>query len=104
MRHEGHIKTIEPLSKNCGEPIDTSFANQDYAALAHEFAIESRYDGKLVLTCWHHGNIPSSAAKNQTTHALAFMLCDLVTAVEYGNTKDQRRPFLTSYRCCVASF
>lgn len=53
-------ETIEPLSKSCGLPIDTSFADQDYAALAQELT-RPRYDGKLVLVCWHHGNIPSLA-------------------------------------------
>jgi broad specificity phosphatase PhoE len=54
-------ETIEPLSKACGLPIDGSFADQDYAALADELATKSQYDGKLVLICWHHGNIPSLA-------------------------------------------
>jgi broad specificity phosphatase PhoE len=54
-------ETIEPLSKACGLPIDSSFADQDYDALANELATEPQYNGKLVLICWHHGNIPPLA-------------------------------------------
>ena len=61
-------ETIEPLSKACGLPIDSSFADQDYAALAHELATKPRYDGKLVLICWHHGNIPPLAHALNAKH------------------------------------
>jgi hypothetical protein len=39
--------------------IDATFAEQDYSALAAEILLESRFIGKLLLVCWHHGNIPS---------------------------------------------
>lgn len=61
-------ETVEPLSKACGLPIDTSFADQDYAALARELAVEPQYDGKLVLICWHHGNIPPLAHALNAKH------------------------------------
>jgi broad specificity phosphatase PhoE len=55
------IETITPLSQSCGVPIDSSFADQDYAALAHELTKKNHIEGKLILVCWHHGNIPSLA-------------------------------------------
>jgi broad specificity phosphatase PhoE len=54
-------KTLMPLSKACGIAIDDSFADQDYPALAHEIRNTPRYDGKRIVICWHHGNIPPLA-------------------------------------------
>jgi hypothetical protein len=54
-------ETIEPLSRACGEPIDASFADQDYEALAHGLLTKPRFENKLIIVCWHHGHIPSFA-------------------------------------------
>jgi broad specificity phosphatase PhoE len=54
-------ETVEPLAKKIGVPIDATFADQDYGALAIELLSTPRYTAKLVLICWHHGNIPSLA-------------------------------------------
>jgi len=55
------FETVAPLAKATGVPIDATFADQDYGALAHELASDPRFSGKLILVCWHHGNIPSLA-------------------------------------------
>jgi broad specificity phosphatase PhoE len=57
------IETITPLSAKIGVPIDSTFADQDYGALAGRLLSEPRYAdaGTLILVCWHHGNIPSMA-------------------------------------------
>jgi phosphohistidine phosphatase SixA len=55
------FETIKPLAKALGMPIDATFTDQDYAALAQELLTGSRYAGRLVLVCWHHGHIPSLA-------------------------------------------
>jgi phosphohistidine phosphatase SixA len=55
-------ETLKPLAKAIGVPIDATFADQDYGALAQELLADERYGGKMVLVCWHHGNIPSLAA------------------------------------------
>jgi broad specificity phosphatase PhoE len=62
------FETIDPLAKSIDVPIDTSFADQDYAALAQELAANPRYDGKLILICWHHGNIPPLAHALKAKH------------------------------------
>jgi broad specificity phosphatase PhoE len=54
-------ETIKPLSKDIGVPVDASFADQDYGALAQELGTKPHYQGKLILICWHHGNIPPLA-------------------------------------------
>ena len=55
------IQTLQPLSNATGVQIDSSFADQDYGALAYEIQNKPQYDGKRIVVCWHHGNIPSLA-------------------------------------------
>jgi hypothetical protein len=53
------VETVTPLSQRIGVPIDATFADQDYSALAHEILAQSKFFDKLIVVCWHHGNIPS---------------------------------------------
>ncbi len=55
------FETLTPLAKACNLTMDTSFADQDYGALAHVLRKTPGYDGALIVVCWHHGNIPSLA-------------------------------------------
>jgi broad specificity phosphatase PhoE len=57
------IETIEPLAAKIGVSIDSTYADQDYGALASQLLSEPRYvgAGSLIVVCWHHGNIPSMA-------------------------------------------
>ena len=55
------IETIEPLSAKIGASIDSTYADQDYGALASELLHNQRFADALILVCWHHGNIPSMA-------------------------------------------
>jgi broad specificity phosphatase PhoE len=57
------IETIEPLSAKIGVAVDSTYADQDYGALAVQLLSEPRYAeaGTLIVVCWHHGNIPSMA-------------------------------------------
>jgi broad specificity phosphatase PhoE len=55
------IETVTPLSNKIGVPIDFTIADQDYPALAQELLTDPKFEGKLVLICWHHGHIPDLA-------------------------------------------
>ena len=57
------IETIEPLSAKIGVPIDSTYADQDYGALASQLLSDQRFAdaSSLIVVCWHHGNIPSMA-------------------------------------------
>jgi len=57
------IETIEPLSARIGVPIDETYADQDYGALAIQLLSDQRFAdaNSLIVVCWHHGNIPSMA-------------------------------------------
>jgi hypothetical protein len=55
-------ETVQPLSKRTGIPIDATYADQDYGALAADLlsgATGGDVAGKQGVICWHHGNIPS---------------------------------------------
>jgi broad specificity phosphatase PhoE len=57
------IETIEPLAAKIGVPIDSTYADQDYGALASQLLSDQRFAdaSSLIVVCWHHGNIPSMA-------------------------------------------
>jgi hypothetical protein len=52
------VETVTPLSQRVGVPINSSFADQDYGALAALLLNSAEYVGQLTIVCWHHGNIP----------------------------------------------
>jgi broad specificity phosphatase PhoE len=61
-RHSARpYETIKPLSKKIGVPIDATYADNDYGALAGTLLSDPRYSGKRLLIAWHHGNIPPLA-------------------------------------------
>src|SRR6516162_3389214 len=49
--------TVEPFAKAANLPIDNRFANKQPADLAA--ALRANYQGKVILVCWHHGQIPA---------------------------------------------
>jgi phosphohistidine phosphatase SixA len=57
------VETIEPLSAKIGVPIEATYAEQDYGALASQLLSAQGFldASSLIVVCWHHGNIPSMA-------------------------------------------
>lgn len=49
--------TVEPFAKAAKLPIDSRFGNKQPADLAAELC--ANYQGKVILICWHHGQIPA---------------------------------------------
>ena len=49
--------TVQPFAKAANLPIDNRFANKQPADLAAE--LRANYQGKTILICWHHGQIPA---------------------------------------------
>jgi broad specificity phosphatase PhoE len=49
--------TVERFAKAAKLPIDRRFANKQPADLAAE--LRANYQGKVILVCWHHGQIPA---------------------------------------------
>jgi phosphohistidine phosphatase SixA len=56
-------QTVAPLAKKLKREVNASYANDDYDKLAAELLSDPRYEGKTVLICWHHGNLPELAEK-----------------------------------------
>jgi hypothetical protein len=54
------VQTVTPLAKALHLPINDSFKNEDYPALAAAL-LSGKYAGKVVLVVWHHGKIPQLA-------------------------------------------
>jgi len=52
-------QTVTPLSEAISVEIDTTFSDQDYGALAATLLGERKFRSKLIVVCWHHGNIPN---------------------------------------------
>jgi hypothetical protein len=48
--------TVQPFAKAANLEIDNRFANKQPADLAAE--LRANYQGKIILVCWHHGQIP----------------------------------------------
>src|SRR5258705_11001413 len=55
------VQTVTPLAAALHLPIDDSFNNDDYPALAAAL-LSGKYAGSVVLVVWHHGKIPQLAS------------------------------------------
>jgi phosphohistidine phosphatase SixA len=55
------VETVEPLARALDVPIDNRYKDDDFKMLARDLFSDSRYAGKVVLVCWHHGKIPKLA-------------------------------------------
>jgi hypothetical protein len=49
--------TVEPFAKTANLKIDTRFGNNQPVELAAD--LHANQQGKVILICWRHGNIPS---------------------------------------------
>jgi hypothetical protein len=76
------VETLQPLADSLGFLADRfiqSYANHDFPDLAHDLLNNSRFaSSKLVIVCWHHGNIPGLAT------ALGVTPKQMATAPEYN--------------------
>src|SRR5215831_3330170 len=48
---------VQPFAKAANLPIDNRFSNKQPSDLAAE--LRANYQGKVILICWHHGQIPA---------------------------------------------
>lgn len=52
------VETVTPLAQTIGAEINDKHADDGYQKVADDIRGHSKYAGKLVLICWHHGKIP----------------------------------------------
>ena len=84
------FETVEPLANKLGVTIDATFADQDYGALASTLLSAPLFDGRQILICWHHGNIPSLARSllvklGDCPDPWDYLIFNLILQIEYPN-------------------
>ncbi len=81
------VETITPLSTALNLTYDDKHADGDYAKVASDILTNSKYTGKVVLVCWHHGNIPNLATALGVTNPPDWpgSVFDRVWAISYSN-------------------
>jgi hypothetical protein len=81
------VETITPVSAALNLPYDDNHADGDYAKVANDILTNSKYMGKVVLVCWHHGNIPNLATSLGVTNPPAWpgSVFDRVWVISYSN-------------------
>jgi len=52
------VETITPTAKALNLPVNDSISADGYDLLAQDLLTEPQYAGKLIIVCWHHGEIP----------------------------------------------
>lgn len=74
-------------------PINASIADEDYGVLANQLLSDMRYEGKLVVACWHHGKIPSllnaqrrARIRMSGIRLISTLFCNLTTVKRYSLT------------------
>src|ERR1700730_2853249 len=65
------VLTLRPLSGVLGIDINDKFGDKHYGELAALLLAKGSHDGKRVLVCWHHGEIPALAGALKATQVPA---------------------------------
>ena len=81
------VETLTPLATALHMPLNSKVADEDYLALAQDLLTNPKYDGKLIIICWHHGNIPALAkALGSTDHPKSWpdRVFNRVWRIQYG--------------------
>jgi broad specificity phosphatase PhoE len=55
------VETLTPLATALHMKLNSSIADNDYGTLAQQILTDPQYTGKMLIICWHHGNIPELA-------------------------------------------
>ena len=52
------VETITPTAKALNLPINDQISADGYDLLGQDLLTQPQYVGKLIIVCWHHGEIP----------------------------------------------
>jgi broad specificity phosphatase PhoE len=61
------VETVTPLAKALHLPIDDSFRDNQYAALATAILSRPAHANRHILVCWHHETLPQLASALEAT-------------------------------------
>ena len=56
------LETLQPTARQLQLTVESHYAAHDWSRLAQELLTNSAYDGKTVIICWVHDEIPALAA------------------------------------------
>jgi hypothetical protein len=59
---------LEPLARKLNLPIEIPFSSKDYKALAKLVFEDTRLEGKTVVVCWVHDDLPDLAGALGVKH------------------------------------
>jgi hypothetical protein len=81
------VETITPLSAGLNLTYNDKHSDSDYAKVANDILTHSQYAGKVVLVCWHHGNIPALAEALGVSNAPKWQgsVFDRVWSITFSN-------------------
>lgn len=81
------METITPLSAALNLTYGDKQADGDYAKVASDILTDPKYAGKVVLVCWHHGNIPNIATAPGVANPPVWpgSVFDRVWGISYSN-------------------
>jgi len=81
------VETITPLSAALNLTYNDKHSNSDYAKVTSDILTHSQYAGKVVLVCWHHGNIPALATALGVSNPPKWegLVFDRVWSITYSN-------------------
>jgi hypothetical protein len=89
------VETITPLATALELRIYDEYADNEFVQLAAKLTSDSKYDGKLLLICWHHGTIPelttSLGGMPPATHWPSASF-DRVWVIDYARQSDDPIP------------
>ena len=83
------VETVTPLAKHLNLKIHDKFEDNEFGELANELLTNPKYANKVVLVCWHHGNLPDLATKLKATdvpHEWKDAVFDRVWLITYGDS------------------
>lgn len=91
-------QTVVPLSRATGVAIDATIRDAHFQKLAERLTRNRQYDGKLVVICWHHGEIPQlmealGAPAGSYPSQWKKKVFNLILKLEFGD--DTGRPVVT---------
>lgn len=85
------VETITPLANALGLPINAKHADDDFKKVAEDILGNSKYAGKRILICWHHGKIPELTAAlggNPPEQHWPGTVFDRFWVIDYGGKRD----------------
>jgi hypothetical protein len=90
------VETVTPLAKGLHLDVNSHYRDKRYQDLADELLTRPKYAGKVVLVCWHHGEMKELATslRVEDAHKWPKEVFDQVWVISYtdGKAKLQLKP------------